>query len=363
MSGVSWQTIGASKLMKTAIDWMEWDLMPDFMTRLGIRCLLARRLRTEQRSGAQAPADALARLLEALRDSPMVLDTVTSDVRPDELPVEFFQRVLGEHLKFSACYWPSGVETLNEAEAAMLMLTCERAQLADGQTVLELGCGWGALTLWMAEHFPNSRIEAVTRSRRQRAFIEAQCRHRGIGNVRVTGADSNDFATDRRFDRVVSVGMFPQIHNYRELLVRIARWLTPTGRLFMHLCTHRRFAYAFADEEHNHWLRRYFLTGGIMPSDDLLLRCQGELRLERRWHLNGRHQRRTCETWLANQDHYREEILDLFRRAYGAEQAARWFQRWRVFFISCAELFGYGDGREWGISQYRFDKPSAGAAG
>jgi cyclopropane-fatty-acyl-phospholipid synthase len=341
--------------MKNAIGLIERGLLPDFMTRLSIRCLLARRLRGEDRGNPEAQARAITDLLEQLRNSPVALHTAAVNAQRYELPPTFFQRIMGEHLKYSACYWPPGIETLSEAEVAMLALTCERAQLADGQDILELGCGWGSLTLWMAEHYPGSRIVAVSNARNQGAFIEDQCRQRGIANVQVITADMNDFYTDCRFDRVVSVEMFEHMRNYRELLVRIAAWLKPAGKLFVHLFTHRRFAYLFETQGEDNWLGRYFFTGGIMPSTDLLLYFQEALCLEKRWYINGRHYQRTCEAWLANQDRYREEILALFRAIYGAD-AVRWFQRWRVFFMACAELFGYRGGAEWGVTHYRFRK-------
>ena len=236
----------------------------------------------------------------------------------------------------------------------MLALTCERAELGFDQDILELGCGWGSLTLWMAEFYPDSRIVAVSNSHSQRAFIEAQCQARGFANVQVMTADMNDFATDRRFDRVASVEMFEHMRNYPELLRRIQGWLKPGGKLFVHIFTHRQFAYPFETAGEDDWMGRYFFTGGLMPSRDLLPRFQEHLRLEEQWSLNGRHYQRTLEAWLRRQDQQRDTILPLFRETYGPDQAQRWFQRWRVFFMACAELFGYRQGEEWGVSHYRF---------
>ncbi len=339
------------------IELMERGLAPDCLIRLGIRYLLRQRLDSEQGGSLEPRSLKLASLLARLRNSPIALQPAVANAQHYELPPAFFQLVMGEHLKYSAGYWPPGTETLSEAETAMLALTCERADLADGQDILELGCGWGSLTLWMAEHYPGAQIVAVSNARHQRRFIEAQCRQRGIGNVQVITADMNDFSTDRRFDRVVSVEMFEHMRNYRELLARIARWLRPKGRLFVHIFSHRRLAYLFETEGADNWLGRYFFTGGIMPSADLLLHFQEDLRLERRWDINGRHYQRTCEAWLANQDRRRKQILGLFQEVYGAD-AARWVRRWRIFFMACAELFGYRGGEEWGVSHYRFEKPA-----
>ena len=344
--------------MKTAIELMERGLVPDILTRIGIRRLLADRLRDQDPGGAAQRSAAEARLLDELRASPIALHTELANQQHYELPPAFFQRIMGEHLKYSSCYWPSEVTTLSEAEAAMLALTCERAQLMDRQDILELGCGWGSLTLWMAEHYPGSRIKTVSNSRPQREHIEAECRRRGIGNVQVITVDVNDFYNDQRFDRVVSVEMFEHLRNYRELLARISRWLKPEGKLFVHLFSHRHLAYPFETEGDDDWMGRYFFTGGLMPSHDLLTHFQEDLRLETRWQINGRHYQRTCEAWLANQDRHRGEILALFREVYGTAQAPRWFRRWRVFFMACAELFGYRDGEEWGVSHYRFCKPA-----
>lgn len=238
----------------------------------------------------------------------------------------------------------------------MLALTCERAELGFNQDILELGCGWGSLTLWMAEFYPDARIVAVSNSPSQRAFIEARCRERGFRNVQVITADMNEFSIDRRFDRVVSVEMFEHMRNYQGLMERIHAWLKPDGQLFVHIFTHRELAYPFETEGEDNWMGRYFFTGGLMPSRDLLPRFQGALRLKEQWHLNGRHYQRTLEAWLANQDRHRKDILALFREIYGSGEAARWFQRWRMFFMACAELFGYRNGEEWGVSHYRFEK-------
>ncbi|NJN47033.1 MAG: class I SAM-dependent methyltransferase [Candidatus Competibacteraceae bacterium] len=339
--------------MKNAIELMEKGVIPDFMTRIGIRHLLAKRLRDE---ASQANLD-LNALLDELRNSPIALHTDKANEQHYELPPAFFRYIMGEHLKYSACYWPPGVETLSEAEAVMLALTCERAGLTDGQAILELGCGWGSLTLWMAEHYPHSRITALSNSRLQREHIEGECRRLQINNVNVITADMNDFHTDQRFDRVVSVEMFEHMRNYQALMQRIHCWLKPAGKLFVHIFTHRRLAYPFETAGEENWMGRYFFTGGLMPSTDLLLYFQEDLALEKRWHINGLHYQQTCEAWLANQDRHREAILAVFKDVYGFHQAERWFQRWRVFFMACAELFGYRNGTEWGVSHYLFLKP------
>ena len=341
-------------MLNLAIDWMERGYIPDWLIRIGIRRLLAERLRAEDPGDDQAREAALARLEAELRASPIALHTQSANEQHYELPAGFFQKALGPRLKYSSCWWPEEVKDLETAEAAMLALSCERAELSFAQDILELGCGWGSLTLWMAEFYPDSRIVAVSNSNSQREFIEARCRERAFANVQVITADMNDFATDRRFDRVVSVEMFEHMRNYQELMGRIHGWLKPGGKLFVHIFTHRRLAYPFETEGEDNWMGRYFFTGGLMPSRDLLPRFQEDLKLEEQWHLNGRHYQRTLEAWLVNQDQHRAELLALFRDTYGPAEAERWLQRWRVFFMACAELFGYRGGEEWGVSHYRF---------
>jgi cyclopropane-fatty-acyl-phospholipid synthase len=344
-------------MLKTAIDLMERGYVPDWLTRIGIRRLLGERLRAADPGDDRARAAALERLEATLRASPIALHIRAVNDQHYEVPAGFFQKVLGPRLKYSSCWWPEEVKDLETAEAAMLALSCERAELGFDQDILELGCGWGSLTLWMAEFYPDSRIVAVSNSNSQREFIEAKCRERGFTNVQVITTDMNDFFTDRRFDRVVSVEMFEHMRNYQKLMERIRTWLKPGGKLFVHIFTHRQLAYPFETEGEDNWMGRYFFTGGLMPSRDLLPRFRGDLNLEEQWHFNGRHYQRTLEAWLVNQDRHRQEILGLFQETYGPNGAERWFQRWRVFFMACAELFGYRGGQEWGVSHYRFGKP------
>jgi cyclopropane-fatty-acyl-phospholipid synthase len=289
---------------------------------------------------------------------PIALVPDLANAQHYEVPAAFFEQVLGPHRKYSACWWGEGTGSLQQAEAQALEITCERAGLDDGQDILELGCGWGSLTLWMAERYPGARITAVSNSGSQRAFIEARAKEAGLANLRVITADMNELATEQRFDRVVSVEMFEHMRNWRLLFERVHDWLRPGGRFFMHIFCHRSTPYFFEDQGPTDWMSRYFFSGGLMPSDALPLRLQDDLVLVSRWRWNGRHYERTLNAWLATMDARRAAILPILAETYGQDQSELWWQRWRIFFMACAELFGYDKGQEWWISHYLFERPT-----
>jgi cyclopropane-fatty-acyl-phospholipid synthase len=342
-----------------ALRLMERGIVPDGLIRIGIRRLLAQRLREVREADPERQQARLQGFIEQLRASPIAMHTAAANEQHYELPPAFFQAVLGRHLKYSSAYFTPGVRDLDDAEAAMLSLTVERAQLADGERILELGCGWGSLTLHMAVRFPAARIVAVSNSHSQRKFILARAAERGLTNVQVLTCDANilNFQAWEQFDRIVSVEMFEHLRNHERWFARLARWLRPGGTLFVHIFAHREYAYAFEARDASDWMSRHFFTGGIMPSDSLLLYFQHPLRVESHWRVDGRHYQRTAECWLANMDRNRARITPLLEQAYGSAQAARWRMYWRVFFMSCAELWGYARGREWFVSHYLFRKP------
>lgn len=331
--------------------------LPDALIRAGIRRLCAQRLREETQGGQAGQSARLAQRLRALRQGALALHADAANRQHYEVPADFFRLCLGRQLKYSSCYYPTGAETLDQAEDAMLALYGERAALADRQDILELGCGWGSLTLWMAARYPNARITAVSNSHSQRAYILARCAERGLHNVRVITCDVNQLQWQPgAFDRCVSVEMFEHVSNHAALMQRIHGTLRPGGQLFVHIFVHRQLMYPFETQGEDNWMGRHFFTGGMMPSADWLLFFQEHLHLRERWLLDGTHYQRTANHWLANHDAHADAVMAVLRQGYG-DAAPLWNQRWRMFWMACAELFGYDNGQQWLVAHYRFQRP------
>jgi cyclopropane-fatty-acyl-phospholipid synthase len=330
--------------------------VPTPLLRAGIRAVCGQRLRHERRGGAAATAARQQRLIDELAQAAIAIDTDAANRQHYEVPAEFYRLVLGPHRKYSGGYWPAGVDTLAGSEAAMLELTATRAGLADGQDILDLGCGWGALALWTAARFPDARVVGLSNSHSQRQAIDAMAAARGIHNLRIVTGDINTVAAPGRFDRIVSVEMFEHVRNHRALLTRISDWMQPDGELFVHVFAHRTLAYLYEDRGPSDWMAREFFTGGIMPSADLLTKFPEHVTMAATWQLDGTHYARTAEAWLGNLDHHRDRVIALLGDGGDAAVGRRRYHRWRVFFLACAELFGYDHGREWIVAHTRFQR-------
>ena len=337
-----------------AIDWSEQGLVPDSVIRHGIRRLLKTRLDELGSHDCERSCELKTAFIRDMQEAPIALLAHKANEQHYEVPSDFFSRVLGKFGKYSCAYWSDDVATLDDAEHEALEITCEHAGIEDGMEVLELGCGWGSLTLWMATRYPDTAITAVSNSHSQREHITRCARSRGLSNVNVITSDMNEFTTTARFDRVVSVEMFEHMRNYRELFERISRWLKPGGLFFMHIFCNRAVPYAFEDRNDTDWMSRYYFSGGMMPSDDLPLHFQEHLSLTRQWRWNGQHYEKTANAWLRNMDRNKAALWPILEQTYGKQSTQQWWMRWRMFFMACAELFGYDNGQQWWVSHYLF---------
>lgn len=340
-----------SKLIELA----EKGIIPDYFIRQGIVRNCENRLNNENVSNTEKVSSKKQSWIQQMKESPIALVPEKANEQHYEVPPAFFENVLGKHLKYSSGYWPDGVNSLDESEESMLELSFERAQLVDGDSILELGCGWGSLTCYMASKLPNSKITAVSNSKDQKEHILNRCKNQGLDNIEVITADMNDFGTENKYDRVVSIEMFEHMRNYKKLLSKISSWLHDDGKLFIHIFTHQSVVYPFENQGEADWMAREFFSGGMMPSHDLLLHFQDDLIIDDVWSMSGTHYEKTSLAWVNKMDANKDSIMKIFLKTYG-DDAKLWFQRWRIFFMSCEKLFGYNNGSEWGVSHYRFSK-------
>lgn len=335
---------------------IEKGLLPDSAIRWGMKQLLRQKIVDETKLGLEMDYARVMKLVHHMQGAPIAVHTKEANEQHYELPTRFFELCLGKNLKYSSCYFRTGQETLDQAEDDMLTITCERADIQDAQHILELGCGWGSLSLWMAAHYPNARITGVSNSRTQKEFIDAKAKERGITNLRIITCDMNAFEINEHFDRVVSVEMFEHMRNWSKLLEKVSGFLKADGKLFIHIFTHREHAYLYDHHDEGDFIGKYFFTGGIMPSDHLMLYFQDHLIIEDHWRVNGSHYGQTSELWLKNMDSHKDEIMPILAKTYGEDQKIKWWNYWRIFYMSCAELWNYDQGREWIVSHYRFKK-------
>ena len=347
---------GSQKSVDLAIKAVEKGLLPDFMVRFAIRQLVKQRLNEESAGDPEMSSQKYNKFLQSLKQSFLAIDTDKANEQHYEVDADFYHLALGKRKKYSSCYY-NGNESIDEAELNMLELYCQRGQFVDGQEILELGCGWGSLTLFLAEKYPNSSITGLSNSHSQREYIQNQAKEKGLTNIHIITCDINEFEINKTFDRVVSIEMFEHVRNYQNLFNQISQWLRADGLLFIHVFCHRFLMYPFQSEGSDNWMGKYFFSGGQMPAADTFLNFQEKLKIETRWMNNGQHYEKTSNDWLKNTDKHKLEILQIFKKVYGPDYKI-WFQRWRIFFMSCAELFGYNKGNEWLVGHYLFSNRS-----
>ncbi|RHX84011.1 SAM-dependent methyltransferase [Leptospira stimsonii] len=342
--------------MKWIYDLMEKDVFPNWLIRIRIRQLLKQRLRDEDKGSLEKNQKHLMEYVNHLKNSPIAIHTGAANEQHYEVPAEFFKLVMGKHMKYSSGYWETKNTSFDESERRMLEITCQRAQIENGMSILDLGCGWGSLSLYMAEKFPKSSITGVSNSKSQKKFIDGEAKKRGLKNLTILTADMNEFKIAKKFDRLVSVEMLEHMKNYEKLFEKFSGFLKPNGLFFVHIFTHHKFAYAFEVVDDTDWMSKYFFTGGQMPSHDLFLYFQKDFQIQNQWVVNGNHYARTSEAWLDGMIRNKDQVMKVLSDTYGPDQAVKWFVYWKVFFMACAELWKYRNGEEWIVSHYLFSK-------
>ena len=343
-------------MISTLIELAEKKLIPDFIIRQGIRFLLKKRIQSLVSNNLEKNIQNKIKFIEKMNLSSIAEVPELANQQHYEIPAEFYNYCLGKHKKYSSCYWSEKTKNLNEAEFLSLKLTSRHAMLTNGLNILELGCGWGSLTLWMAEQYPKSKITAVSNSASQKKHIVAQAKKKNLKNISVITEDMNKFNTKHKYDRVVSVEMIEHMRNHKKLFKKVASWLKSDGLFFMHIFVHKTQPYLFEVQDNDDWMSQYFFSGGMMPSEDLPLFFQEDLKIIDKWSWSGVNYEKTANAWLKNIDLNKNKVMPVLKEIYGENNSNKWFQRWRIFFMSCAELWGYDNGKEWRVAHYLFKK-------
>ena len=343
-------------IIKSSLALAEKGLLPDSIVRTGIRNLAQKRLQEIKANNCEVGISSLTNFVNAMNLANIAEMPELANAQHYEVPAEFFHYCLGNQRKYSSCFWMPETKDLDEAEILALKQTCNHADIQDGQQILELGCGWGSLSLWMATHYPNAQITGVSNSNSQRAYITQMAKSLGITNLNIITADMNMFEAPEKYHRIVSVEMFEHMRNWQVLYGKVASWLKPQGKFFKHIFVHRNTPYLFDVQNNDDWMSQHFFSGGMMPSDDLPLQFQDDLRLAQRWRWDGTHYEKTANAWLQNMDAYKESITPILVQTYGAVDAEMWRNRWRMFYMACAELFGFNKGQDWWVTHYLFEK-------
>ena len=343
-------------MIKKLIKLCETNFIPDSIIRFGIRQLLKKRLGSLVSHDVEFNNNKKMAFISEMNSSPVALVPELANEQHYEVPSKFYDFCLGKQKKYSSCYCTDKTRNLNQSENESLKLTANHAHLKDGQSILELGCGWGSLTLWMASKYPKSKITAVSNSKSQKVYILSEAKKRKLRNIKVITADMNEFSIKDKFDRVVSVEMIEHMRNHKKLFKSIASWLKPKGMFFMHIFVHQSQPYLFEVEGDDDWMSQYFFSGGMMPSKDLPLYFQDQMKLLSQWDWSGTHYEKTANAWLENLDKNKTRVLPILKETYGEKDGEMWLQRWRIFFMACAELWGYKKGVEWRVGHYLFQK-------